>query len=284
MPVFYASEVAALLGLNRFKPKDEALFRVLSNMPRFKPLIERIKETTGGKTCAEIINEAPQDIKVSLDKAVGEAVKASSQKSIESTMTQFKQDTTNALLTKAIEGKDAPSVFKTAATRILKKETTYEQEVKTLESSTVVDTLTREIQKQRGTRMESAAEDKHAADTGKAVTDRGASGRFECDEYILVGFIDGMQDGKIVETKNRKRFWKEPPNYDLVQLRCYMRMKGKVPGVLLECFPSGETRKTVLEWDDSEWDAIHSGLVSVASEIASMTADRAESIVRKCLV
>ena len=132
--------------------------------------------------------------------------------------------------------------------------------------------------------MEAVAEDKHAEDSGKAVTDRGASARFECDEYILIGYIDGMQDGCVVETKNRKRVWKEPPNYDIVQLRCYMKMRGEVGGLLLESFPDGTTRKTHLGWDRSEWNTIHEGLVSVASEIDSMTSQRAELIVRKCLI
>ena len=83
-----------------------------------------------------------------------------------------------------------------------------------------------------------------------------------------------MRDGKIVETKNRKRFWKEPPPYDFVQLRTYMMMKGRVDGILLENFPEHEPRITEVVWSDSEWEKIHSGLLKVCDEITRYDGQR----------
>ena len=74
MPVFYASEVAALLGLNRFKEKDEAIFRVISKINKFKPLIQYVKLETGGQTAREIVETAPDIAKQCLEKAVTVAV------------------------------------------------------------------------------------------------------------------------------------------------------------------------------------------------------------------
>lgn len=284
MPIFFASEVAALIGLNKFKTKDEAIFRVMSSMPKFKPLIQRVKESTGKKSEREHIAEAPPEIKESLAKAVESSVGMSKTSDIQTKIEEFKKETTTQLLKGAMEGKATPIEFRIAAEKIAKKETTIEAETLKLEKSAVVDSISREIQKQRGTKLESVAEDKHATDTGKAVTDRGGSARFECPEYILVGNIDGMQDGCVVETKNRKRVWKEPPNYDLIQLRCYMKMRGEIDGLLLESFPDGTTRKTRLGWDADEWNAIHTNLVAVSDEINSMGVSRAESIVQKCLM
>jgi hypothetical protein len=93
-----------------------------------------------------------------------------------------------------------------------------------------------------------------------------------------------MQDGAVLETKNRKRFWREPPMYDLIQLRCYMKMKGNLPGVLLECFPGGDSRKTHLKWDLDEWQSIHDNLCAVSDEISRLTLESAESIIRKVLI
>lgn len=284
MPIFFASEVAALIGLNKFKTKDEALFRVISSMPKFKSLIEKMKETTGKKSEREHIAEAPAEVKESLAKAVESSLGMCKTSDIQTKIEEFKKETTSQLLKGAIEGKDAPVEFKMAAERIAKKETTIDSETVKLEKSAIVDSLSREIQKQRGTKLESVAEDKHGKDTGKAVTDRGASTRFECAEYILVGNIDGMQDGCVVETKNRKRVWNTPPIYDLIQLRCYMKMRGDVDGLLLESFPDGTTRKTKLVWDADEWDAIHTNLVAVADEIATMSSHKAEVIIKKCLL
>jgi hypothetical protein len=131
--------------------------------------------------------------------------------------------------------------------------------------------------------MEHTVEDSHAILTGKDVTHRGDRASFECEEYTLFGYIDGMQDGAILETKNRKRFWKEPPQYDLIQLRCYMKMKGEVDGILLECFPGNSTRQTKLNWSDSEWEKIHIGLCEVSNEISNITFEVAEMIIRKYL-
>ncbi len=283
MPIFFASEVAALIGLNKFKTKDEALFRVISSMPKFKPLIQRVKESTGKKSERDHIAEAPEEVKEILAKAVDSSIGMSKTSEIETKIEEFKKETTSQLLKGAMEGKAAPVEFRIAAERIAKKETTIEKETAKLEHSMVVDSLSREIQKQRGTKLESVTEDKHASDTGKAVFDRGGSARFECSEYILCGYIDGMQDGCVVETKNRKRVWKEVPTYDVIQLRCYMKMKGEIDGLLLESFPDRTTRKSHFTWDVDEWNAIHTNLVAVADEIDSMSSERAESIVRKCL-
>jgi len=283
MPLFFASEVAALIGRNKYKTKDEAIFRVLSTISKFKPLIERIKTETGGKTQKEIVEEIPDDVRSLLDSAVSTAMSVSTETEIVKTIDTFKKDTAKTLLTNAIEGKSTTAEFKAAAERIQKKETTVEQEMKTLEKSSVVSVIGSEVQKRRGTHMESKAEDDHAETTGKEITNRNSSTRYECPEYTIFGYIDGMQDGCVVETKNRKRVWREPPEYDLVQLRCYMKMKGDLDGLLLERFPNGSTRETKLKWNSAEWEPIHSSLCSVAHEINTMTAERAETIIRTAL-
>ncbi len=283
MPVFYASEVAALLGLNRFKDKDEAIFRVISKINKFKPLIQHLKIETGGQTAGEILETASDIAKQCLEKAVVTAVASTTQTEITNTIKTFKKDVSESLLKSALDGEVATPEFKAAAERIQRKETTLEKEVKKLQETTIVDLMSQEIQKQRGTRMESIVEDAHAASTGKEVSNRGDRAYFECPEYSLFGYIDGIQDGAILETKNRKRFWKEPPPYDLVQLRCYMKMKGEIDGVLLECFPGNSTRETRLIWDDAEWEKIHNGLCEVAREIDYLTYSEAEMIIRKYL-
>jgi hypothetical protein len=126
--------------------------------------------------------------------------------------------------------------------------------------------------------LEDKAENNHAAATGKEVTDRNSFVDFECDSYRLIGYLDGMQDGKVVETKNRKRFWAVPPAYDFIQLRCYMFMKGKRDGVLLENFPGRGPRTTALPWNDDAWDLIHEGLSDVARTIANITEEDAQSL------
>lgn len=284
MPIFFASEVATLLGQNKFKSKDEAMFRVLSTISKFKPLIERIKTETGGRTQKEVVDAIPEDVKVALASAVSTAISVSSEKDIVKTVETFKKETTQKLLESALDGKSSSVEFKAAAERLQNKETTLEQEIKTLEKSTVISAISSEVQKRRGTHMEAKAEDDHAEATGKEITNRNSSVRLELPEYTLIGYIDGMQDGCVVETKNRKRVWKEVPFYDMIQLRCYMKMKGGLNGILLERFPNGSTRETKLDWDPDAWLFIHAGLCEVAHEIAHMTSEQAEKIARTVLI
>lgn len=124
------------------------------------------------------------------------------------------------------------------------------------------EVLSTEIQKQRGVILEDIAEDNFGG-----VENRGQFVSYNCPEYRIIGFVDGIKDGKIVETKNRKRFWKNPPEYDIVQLRCYMKMNGNVDGILLETFPEKSPRSTEISWSDREWEKIHTSLLGVCNEI-----------------
>lgn len=278
--VFYPSEVAALLDRHRFKTKEEALVRVLSSIPKFRPAIAQFKKETGAKTEREIVQQAPESIKTAIASAVSTATASSSQAEIHSTIEQFQKTATTTLLKDALDGKAVSSDFSAAAQRIRAGTSTPEKEAVALESAPVVTTLAREIQKQRGTRLESVAEDKHV----KPVTNRNTPVRYECEEYGLTGYIDGMEGDKVLETKNRKRVWKEIPDYDLIQLRCYMKMRGEVDGVLLETFPGHPPRTTEVPWDDAEWDSIHDGLCSVAREIATLSSSELGRILRAGLL
>ena len=199
------------------------------------------------------------------------------------------QDTLSG--TRAIK-EDTPVVIKEACSRISTGETTIKEEaekfdnivkvIEKIESSRECNIIVSEIQKQRGTILENSAEDSYQRDTGKIISERNSSARITCDEYTLYGKIDGDQENKVVETKNRKSHnFKHPPIYDIIQLRCYMRMRGNVDGVLLEVFPDGTRRTTDYEWDDNEWKKIHDGLCKVTNRIANMTDQHVVSLARE---
>jgi hypothetical protein len=219
-PKFHPSEVAAVLGLNPYKSKQDVLLRIMSKMPEFKGKID------APPTDKELVERAPADLKIGLQEAIAGATVASSDYEIRKIVDAYK---------KTIDGRA---------------------------DEKTISALTSEIQKQRGVRLEHRAEDNFGR-----VENRSEYVRFVCPEYEITGYIDGIRDGKIVETKNRKRFWKDPPSYDFIQLRCYMKMKGHLDGILLENFPENEPRVTEVPWNDTEWEKIHQGLLSVCDEI-----------------
>ena len=295
-PRFSASEVAGILGRNPYKTKNEVLLKVISQMPQFKEIVLAAKTAVGGKTDKEFVDAAPHEVHVALAKCVREATEAKSDAEVESIVSSFKQTNARVLLKECLEGSRtvASPEVDAAKLRIHTGQTTPDVELERLSVTKEVratidalpeqEVLASEIQKRRGTKLEKKAEDAFAAETGKEISERNTFAQLECPEYKLIGYIDGYQEGRIVETKNRKRFWPVPPAYDFVQLRCYMRMRGKIPGVLLENFPGKPPRNTEVPWDDAEWNSIHEGLCAVAAHIATMTPDDATRLSREVFI
>jgi len=291
-PRFSASDVASLLGRNPYRSKNESLLKVISMMPKFKAIVLGVKDTMGAKTDREIVAAAsPAAIKAmwaSVDQSVG----ATSDAQVEKAINTFKQEHVRQVVQETLEGKRAPTcvALEEVMARVAAGQTTIEKELPTLCASAEVKTvientqehqvLASEIQKRRGTKLEDKAENDHAVATGVEVTNRNSFVDFECDAYRLIGYLDGMQSEKVVETKNRKRFWTIPPAYDFVQLRCYMFMKGKKDGVLLENFPGRGPRTTEVPWNDEAWMDIHEGLCDVSRTIANITEQDAAALAR----
>jgi hypothetical protein len=291
-PRFSASDVASLIGLNPYRSKNESLLKVLTTLPKFKSVILGVKETMGAKTDNEIVAQASGPALQAMWASVDMACGATSDYQVEKAISTFKQTHIRQVIQETLEGKRAPTTpaLQEAVARVIAGKTDTATEAAVLcvnpdvkvaiENTQEHQALSSEIQKRRGTRLEDKAENDHAVSTGVQVTDRNSFVDFECESYRLIGYLDGMQDGKVVETKNRKRFWTTPPAYDFIQLRCYMFMKGKRDGVLLENFPGRGPRTTSLPWDDEAWNLIHEGLCDVARTIANITEEDAHSLAR----
>jgi hypothetical protein len=220
-PRFHPSEVAAVLGLNPYKNKQDVLLRILSKMPEWKGKIQ------APPTDRELVDKASPELKVGLQEAISSATRANTDSEIRNIIAAYKS---------TIDGRA---------------------------DDKTIAALTSEIQKQRGVKLEHRAEDNFGG-----VESRSEFVKYTCAQYELTGYIDGMREGVVVETKNRKRYWKEPPAYDFIQLRCYMKMKGCVNGILLENFPEHPPRVTNVAWDEGEWNKIHTGLLDVCNEIS----------------
>jgi hypothetical protein len=154
----------------------------------------------------------------------------------------------------------------------------YEQKVKEITqakgqsdtSPVVLQALSLAV-KERGTRIEEESTNKLEAASGLTIHSRNA----RCYIYsipstniVIAGRSDGLQgDDTVVETKTRRRFWKSPPEYDLIQLRCYMKLTNRKVGILNECFPDGTNRATKIEWSDSVWSEIENKLTKCLETI-----------------
>jgi hypothetical protein len=181
--------------------------------------------------------------------------------------------------TKLIE--EIQSVCKTETDRVCQSKTpreleenikVYEKKVKEItrakgetDTSPVVLHALGLAVKERGTRTEEESTNKLEVSSGAAIHSRNTA----CYVYyvpssniVIAGRTDGLQgEDTVIETKTRRRFWKSPPEYDLIQLRCYMKLVNRKVGMLNECFPDGSNRVTKIEWSDSVWSEIENKLI-----------------------
>jgi hypothetical protein len=137
--------------------------------------------------------------------------------------------------------------------------------------------VAQEVQKQRGTQEEQAVLRTTEAAHNTHITNRNERGGcYDHTDFRIVGYCDGFMEAenRIVEVKKRRNWFRVPPDYDVVQLRVYMRMFGAASGLLVESQLNGSMhRETIVDDSDEEWDEICAGLSAVAKELHEASAD-----------
>lgn len=88
-------------------------------------------------------------------------------------------------------------------------------------------------------------------------------------DFTIIGICDGiMANGSIVEVKKRRNWFNKPPEYDIVQLRVYLRLYGLRRGLLIEEQLNGDKRReTAVEDCPAEWESICQALSQCATEL-----------------
>lgn len=136
------------------------------------------------------------------------------------------------------------------------------------------------VRKERGQRLEAPVLDAVQASsaTGSAITERNEESlRYACADFVLVGRIDGYEEdtGTVIEAKNRtsapRNPPRPPPEHDLIQMRAYMAMKPAPFAQLVERYPDGTKRETLIMHDDHAW-----GLL--CQRVKEMVTDRLRGI------
>jgi hypothetical protein len=131
------------------------------------------------------------------------------------------------------------------------------------------------LQKKRGREEEAAVLDSASKRHCAPIVARNESKIVQQeDEYLLIGVCDGILEDEecVVEVKKRRNWFRQPPEYDLIQLRVYMRLYDLPRGVLIEEQMNGPLRReTRMEDDQEEWQRIHQALTRTALEIRRAT-------------
>jgi hypothetical protein len=129
------------------------------------------------------------------------------------------------------------------------------------------------VQKKRGRDEEKdvldEAEKRHCQNIAFRNTELGT---LEGANFRICGKVDGLMDNSIVEVKTRKTWWDNPPIYDLIQLRVYLKMFNKPEGLLIEENKALEKRReTVVKNCTEEWEKIDVLLNESALQIRNIT-------------
>jgi hypothetical protein len=205
--VLKASNVAAMLGRNRYKPRSEVLDELWKKYAPSK---------FTGKTKHDIAEEA---LKVSIDaRAIVES----------------------ALKVETKDSSQVQKVFKVAKDAI-----NFDPKLNNEQKAEVIEHLRSKVYTSHGTRSEDKTSDKVEADEGARLVRDDSFYQLEvCKlgdaKYVVMGKIDRIEerpDGSkvLVEIKNRtNRLFRSVPEYEFIQVQVYLQMLGLVHARVVE--------------------------------------------------
>jgi hypothetical protein len=240
--VIKASDVAAVVGLNPYKPADEVRDEIWKkNWP----------DTFTGRT--------KQDL---ADEALGRS--AASRKVL-----------SEALSVKAANSTEAQTNFEAARAKV-ESDVTLTAE----DRSKIVEHLRSRCYTTHGTRSEDKTAVKVEADTGATLVRDNAFYNLtvlEIDDvqYVITGKVDRIEVGAdgsrtLVEIKNRTRgFFRSLRDYENVQVQVYLQMLGLTKAKLIEQYNSA-TNTIEVDRDEELWaNVIWPGVEAFARDLHS---------------
>jgi 5-hydroxyisourate hydrolase-like protein (transthyretin family) len=133
-----------------------------------------------------------------------------------------------------------------------------------------------EVRMKRGLNNENKILNTYEVDHKVEVTERNTKNlNMDFGTFKLTGRTDGWvaAHNRIVDSKDRTRFFPEVPIYDEIQLRVYMKMTGATESELIENFPDGTKRVTKFMNDTEKWDLIEKCLRDAAQRMNDILAD-----------
>lgn len=310
-PCISATQVASLIGRNPYQTASQTMYDVFKKDKALVQVIERIEHIHNRKSVSRFKNSFLRDrsiqdsVAAALDKCkVADVAAANEVEAIQALLSA--EARSHELDMKVAAGIEVPQVEKDTASAAvavaLAKKTVAEAAVAlaptvkdTLESveaacQKVIDRTPNlpkamaaqllsdargRVSTQRGLTNETAILDDYAAKRNVVVTERNSRMlRMDKGAFVLVGRTDGYVEAqkRVVDSKNRTRYFQSPPGYDEIQMRVYMHLLDAKDAELIEKFPNGTTRTTIFVNDPDVWSEIEGaldGIVQIMVETAA---------------
>lgn len=253
IPEISASKVAGLIGLHRYQNQDEVAYELLSKDATLKAKIAEIERAENRQSFHRIANEV-------LREGVIQDVVACGVKSAQST-----KNVQDVLV----------DVEARAALVLQMRHADMSPELR----ARLAEEVRGQVSKQRGLKNEEHILDTYETARNVRVTERNTKmAKKDFGTFKLIGRCDGYVASKnrIVDSKDRTRFWDTVPIYDEIQLRCYMKMYGADESELVERFPGGETRHTKYVADPEIWDSLEKSIGRAVEKLNLAATNEAE--------
>ena len=285
--IFWASEVAALLGKHRYQPRGHALLKalehqrdpaqqVLRGAVRADPACAAVVAARlpplpalAGQTAATVTAESTETLRPALHQAVAHARSAAASWTAVGPLPSSPLD-------KVSQVSEAHAAAATAATT---RAARLDALLTAPDPAPLLAALREEATVQAGTRLEREVLTGLEARLG-AVGARNSASYTLCGHgFAVCGRVDGRltADGTVVEVKTRRNWFREPPEYDVIQLQIYLRMLEAARGLLVEVRQDDPTkyRETIVEAAAFQWEEALRGLEAAAADVRAADLDTA---------
>lgn len=243
MLILYASEIAAAIGLNKYKTKTETLLKVWKRQTKqYKHACEYMLahhnlDVTADDSSIEIITE--QDLTSNVQQLNQSQTETSAD--LYAAVEKFNEEVADKLnvlrsqkrnLRQCITDIDnqlttiSPDADTETLTTLKKQKTDHMTQLNTYETKAYILTKTAsEITSQKMYHYGHQQEQKIVTAPASNISD--SNDKFykkQIDgDFFVGGRIDGFRDGKLIEIKNRKtKIYEKLPDYDIIQVQCYM--------------------------------------------------------------
>lgn len=253
IPEISASKVAGFLGLHKYQSPQEIQYELLLKDPLMRERIRALEQTYGRKGFTAVLNEVLKEQPVAdcIQVGIREASKTQNVSGV------LEEVEAQARLVLDLRNDSLPAEVR----------------------DRLASEIRGKVSKGRGIQNETAILDQYETHREVKVTERNTKTiKKDFGTFKLVGRCDGYvaAESRIVDSKDRTRWWPQVPLYDEIQLRCYMNMYDAKESELVERFPDGRVRHTKYTNDPEKWASLLTALQTAVAKLTAIVADDEE--------
>lgn len=244
IPEISASKVAGYIGLHKYQDPNEIAYELLCKDLVAKTKIAELERVHGRRPFNQVLNEVLKEWPI--QDCIRAGIKSA-------------QTTSNVVA--VLEETEAQ-----AGLVLELRRDSFTPELR----ARLATEIRGQVSKQRGLRNENNILDQYETQRDVKVTERNTKTvRKDFGTFKLVGRTDGFvaSENRIVDSKDRTRFWSQVPLYDEIQLRVYMNMTGATEAELIERFPDGQVRHTKYMNDETKWAKLQEAMERATARI-----------------